>query len=312
MDEWYYQRGEATFGPISGVMLHGLLKRGRLQDDTLVRKSGEVEWSSLAEALVELPAVADAPLALAEPYTNAQPFDASQPGASEVYAPPQSALEVRPETGLPTSLWVGMIFCSATLLFEIASWSLVCMQLLRFNQPEGASSLESPQSLVEGLAFQTALLASVISTFATIIWQGCAFASLKRLYGDMVRRSVWSGLWWLVPIASLFMPMLCLRDMRHLSRRRRDVLNLHVPFGPLLITMETLIVLRIPISIMEGTNVSPHGEGGSHMVLDLVSNFAIIALAATLLAFVIRNFLQQRTLYAHWTDDPYWQDQGRQ
>lgn len=306
MEEWHYLRGETTFGPISGVMLHSLIKRGRLQDDTRVRRAGEAEWSTVSQVIPSLPTIPDSPPP--EQSANALPFDSSLPGASVVYAPPQSVLAALPSTDLPAALWFGMIFSSTALLLEIACWTLVLIQPFQSAKQEFRWIPSLPRSLMEGSAFETALLASAISIVATAIWQGCAFASLKRLYGDMVRRSIWSGLWWFVPIANLFKPLLCLRDMRHLSRARRDYVDFQVPCGPLLITMEALIVVRVPISIFEVMKVSPHAAAGANLDLAQASNFAIVALAMILLAIVIRNFLQQRTLYSHWRDDEYWKN----
>ncbi|WP_395739677.1 GYF domain-containing protein [Prosthecobacter sp.] len=316
MDEWYYQRGETTFGPISSVVLHGLHKRGRLQDDTRVRKAGEAEWIALGGVMAGMPALPDAPSTeAAVPYTNAQPFDETQPAAAAVYAPPQADLNVQPEPSLHPALWFGMFLCSAALLFEIFSWSLVLMRL-----PEALDAANEQKWLPKSLQFfsvavgyQSALFSTLFSAIAVAVWQGCAFASLKRVYGgDMIRRSNASGLWWFVPIASLFMPLLCLRDLRHYSRKRRDVINVHVPFGPLLIVMETLILIHVPLNLIATKDSSPVDASGHLTPLELVSIWALIVMAVTMLTIVIRNFLQQRNLCAHWRDDAYWQNPGGQ
>ncbi|WP_395750790.1 GYF domain-containing protein [Prosthecobacter sp.] len=315
MNEWYYLRGETTFGPISDAMLHGLHKRGRLQDDTRVRKAGEAEWTALGGVIAGMPALPDAPSEAPAPFTNAQPFDDSQPAASAVYAPPQASLDVQPDPSLHPALWFGMFLASAALLFEILSWSMVLAGL-----PDALNAANEQKWLPRSLSFfsgavgyQTALFATLFSAIAVAVWQGCAFASLKRVYGgDMIRRSNASGLWWFVPIASLFMPLFCLRDLRHYSRKRRDVINVHVPFGPLLIIMETLILIHVPLNLIGAKEPSPTDSSGHLTPLELVSEWAIIILAVTMLTIVIRNFLQQRNLCAHWRDDAYWQDKAGQ
>ncbi len=79
-------------------------------------------------------------------------------------------------------------------------------------------------------------------------------------------------------------------------------------FGPLLITMEALIV--IPIFSILLTALSPDSSDhvGHSTAMQIVEDSGTIAFTTTLLIIVIANFLQQKRLYAHWTDDAYWQD----
>jgi hypothetical protein len=307
MDEWHYQRGETTFGPISGETLHSLIKRGRLQSNTGVRRSDVAEWSTVAEVLPSLPPIPEAPPP--EQFTNAQPFDSSLPGASAVYAPPQSTLVAIPQSSPPASLWIGMILCAGSLLFEIICW--ISRSIFFLSEISDTSFWprwlhESSQSLTSFTIVSTA-----IGTITTAIWQGCAFASLKHLYGGMVRRSRASGLWWIIPIANLFLPLLCLREMRYLSRKRREVINPHASFGPLLITLETLILIRFPIHVLAALSHRTQTSAEFVAATLLVSIFTIIAFATILLIIVIANFRQQKRLYAHWNDDAYWQNPSR-
>jgi len=315
MDEWHYMRGETTFGPISGVMLHSLVKRGRLQNDSRVRRAGEAGWSTIAEVLPGLPPVPDSPLPAEQP-ASALPFDSTLPGASVVYAPPQSALDARPHTGMPAFLWFGMIFCVGSLLFEVQ-----CGISMIFIHLSGHSSMAAwPAWLSKGadvmihfLNSETSRIAAALGMISIVLWQGCAFASLKRLYSGLVRRSLFSGLWWFVPIANLFMPLFCLRDMRYLSRTRQDVPDPQASVGPLLLTMEALILLPIPLDISAA--LSPHSlksGGWDDTITHLVHDVLMIGLSTTLLLIVLSNFLQQRRLYAHWHDDEYWQNPNGQ
>jgi len=312
MAEWYYMRGETQFGPISGVMLHGLIQRGRLQGDTRVRRSDMAEWSTAAEVLPSLPPIPESPPPPAEQLTNAQPFDSSLPGASVVYAPPQATLVVLSQPGQPAALWIGTILCSVALVFELTCWATLALIHLSYLVeeslwPEWLKMLAT--WLTHSLGMNHVIFATAISKIATAIWQGCAFSSLKKLYGGVVRRSRASGLWWFVPVANLFMPLRCLRDMRHLSRKRREIPNLHAPFGPLLITLEVLILIRFPIGTIEGLSARsrPMEELGNVTAMQVVLDFAIMGFSCTLLMVVIANFLQQKRLYSHWNDDAYWQ-----
>ncbi len=216
MDEWYYQRGETTFGPISGVTLHSLIKRGRLQNDTLVRKSGEEGWSTAAQVLPHLPPVLDSPPATDSPQPSDQPtttptFDSSLPGASVIYAPPQSTQADQPQPQLPVYLWMGAILCAGGLLFEIACWiSLVFVHLSGHTSSWPDWLKQFAQVLTSFFNEKTTSIATKFTAVALILWQACAFASLRNLYGGLVRRNLACGLWWFVPIANLFKPLLCL------------------------------------------------------------------------------------------------------
>ena len=319
MDEWHYQRGETTFGPISGVTLHSLIQRGRLQGDTRVKRSDMAEWSTVAQILPDLPTVPEAPVSSPElparsaPFT-APTFDSSLPGAAVAYAPPQSAPSVQPQVRLPALFWFGFTLCAGSLLAEIACWiSMIFIHLSGVSA--GAAWPHALQRFAETLKNfvprEVALTSALVGMISTALWQGCAFASLRRLYGGVVRRSSASGLWWFVPIANLFKPFQCLRDMRYLSHTRRDVPDPRASFGLLLITLEAFILLRFSINVFERSSPSPVSVRGSLLAMQVVDDFAVMAFDATLLVFVISNFLQQRRLYAHWNDDAYWQNRSR-
>ncbi|MDI1312662.1 GYF domain-containing protein [Prosthecobacter sp.] len=310
MDEWYYQRGETTFGPITGVMMHNLVQRGRLLGSSRVRRSDAAEWSTVAQIRPDLPPVPEAAPPSPEQPSSAQPFDSSLPGASVAYAPPQSGLLALPQTRLPAVLWFGFILCTGALLFEIACW--ISMIFIHYSGLSGGAAW--PQGLQlfavrlkDFVSHDQALTSSIVGTITVVIWQGCAFASLRHLYGGLVRRSLASGLWWLVPIASFFKPLLCLRDMRYLSRTRRDVPHPQASFGLLLITLEAFILLCFSINVFAMFDSSSH-----RAAINQVQNFAIIGIDVTLLVLVITNFLQQRRLYTHWDDDAHWQNSSSQ
>lgn len=312
MDEWHYMRGETSFGPISGAMLHGLIKRGRLQGETRVRMSGETEWSTAALVLPTLPPAPDDPATAQEPADKELHYDSSLPGASDLYAPPRSTNLTVEQSKLPVILWFGVILQLASFLYAAFSYASVTLiqasivtdpsfwpQWLRLFGAQMAGTLGYEH-------MRTSILVGILTA---VVWQGCAFASLRELYGNMVRRSRISGLWWFAPFANLVMPLLCLRDMRYLSRLKRDFLHSNVSFGPLLITFEVLLLLRMPMTLMTSlflrSNVDAPPSGGQVFIL-FIDGLSLFAFAAVLMAIVATNFRQQRRLFAHWDDRAYW------
>lgn len=315
MYEWHYQRGETIFGPISGVTLHSLIQRGRLQGDTRVRRADMAEWSTVAQILPDLPTAPESPASISEQPASALPFDSSLPGASVIYAPPQSALTEQPQPRMPVFLWAGMLLCAGCLLLEIACWISMAFAHLSGHSSAWPTWLQQFAGVLTSFLNEKATAKSmVVTAVSLILWQACAFASLRKLYGGLMRRNLACGLWWLVPIAHLFKPLMCLRDMRYLSRTRRDVPDPQASFGPLLLTMEALILIPLfsrLLTLLTPETALPSGFSHSaapSTVMQIVDDAGMIAFATVMLLIVISNFLQQRRLYAHWTDDAYWQD----
>lgn len=317
MDEWYYQRGETTFGPISGEVLHSLLKRNRLLPDTPVRRSEEAPWTPAAQVLAALPPVPETSPPEQAPEAGGPHYDSSLPGAAEVYAPPRAASLTMPPPRLPGVLWFGVFLQLA--VFAYTACSFVSFTLIHLSLASDPSTW--PKWLNQFAVWLVAILdsrhleISMLAGFLTmVIWQGCAFASLRELYGDMVRRSRISGLWWIVPFANLAMPLLCLRDMRYLSRQKRDFLNSHASFGPLLITFEVLLLLRMPMAVLTSVIVRYDKDGipsGGQVFMLLFNGLCLFAFATVLMLIVVTNFRQQRRLFAHWDDTAFW-DKHRQ
>lgn len=312
MDEWHYLRGETTFGPISGAMLHSLIKRGRLQGGTQVRRSGESEWSTATQVLPALPPVPDAP-SMAQDSAQAElHYDSSLPGASEIYAPPRSTNLMVEQFKLPVFLWFSLLLILASFAYTACSYATITLIQLSFvsdpsSWPEWLQLLS--RHLAQKLGYNHLGFSMLVGILTAAFWQGCAFASLRELYGDMVRRSRISGLWWFVPFANLAMPLLCLRDMRYLSRVKRDFLHSHASFGPLLITFEVLLLLRLPMAVITSLNAHSYKDrlpsGGQVFVL-LFNSLSLFALAFAFILIVVTNFRQQRRLFAHWDDKDYW------
>jgi hypothetical protein len=130
-----------------------------------------------------------------------------------------------PEVRLPLTLWISLILVLAAFAYEIAS--CISMVFMHLSQLSNASSWPEwlrlfSQWLTRKLGYDHMLTSLVATMLANTLWQCCAFDSLKNLYGDILLRSRASGLWWFVPIANFFMPLICLRDLRTFSRARRE------------------------------------------------------------------------------------------
>lgn len=324
-DEWFYKRGDSTFGPVGGAMLHDLIRRGRLGDDTAVRRDGTEEWVTVGEARPSLPPPPETTPqrtpSETQPRAEAPSFDSTSPAASVIYAPPQSFLLSTPGAlHPPFHLRLGITLVIVFTVPNIVMWTLTStaylwtllsgeplpgwlMRVAALVFPE-----EGPNYLLLGLVGQT---------LAIIIWQGCAFTSLKHLYGDgMVRRSAASGLWWIVPIATMFMPLFCLRDLRYLSRKRRDFPHSHPSFGPLLVWFEILLLIDIPLNVASAIlrlrmarsrEFEPEQEPSSiQSLLEQASDFQSILFSLVVLTIVISNFRQQKELFRYWKDDNHW------
>ena len=317
MDEWHYMRGETSFGPINGAMLHSLIQRGRLQGNTRVRRSEETEWSTAAQVLPGLPPVPDDPAMAQEPAEKELHYDSSLPGASEIYAPPSSTDLTLRQPRLPFCLWFGVLL--HLLSFAYAACSYISVTFIQVSLVSDPSSW--PQwlrlfaaQLAGALGYEHLDISMLVSILTAVIWQGCAFAALRELYGDMVRRSRISGLWWFVPFANLAMPLLCMRDMRYLSRLKRDFLSAGSSFGPLLIAFEVLLLLRLPMTVLTSLSVRSYKDGlpsGGQVFMLLLNTLSLFAFIVALMLIVVTNFRQQRRLFALWDDRAYW-DKHRQ
>ena len=319
MDEWYYRREEASFGPITAAVLYDLMRRKRVQEDTLVRRADQAEWRTAIQVFPSLPAVPDFDLPQTEPLVSAPQDDTSLTGAAEDPLPsPAAPLEAPgPAVKLPFTLWLSVMLVVAAFAYEISS----CISLIFIHLSALTDAASWPEWLrlfakwlTKELGYNHVLRSLAVTMIATLLWQCCAFDSLKNLYGDMVLRSRASGLWWFAPIANFFMPLFCLRDLRTFSRARRECLKQHAPFGPLLVTMEILLLLQLPVYALSSVSLWTNkvAQASSYQVgMVFLRDSLGIALSISIALVVVTNFLQQRRLHLHWNDKAYW-DKPRQ
>ncbi|MBX7208207.1 MAG: GYF domain-containing protein [Verrucomicrobiaceae bacterium] len=306
MDEWHYKRGDASFGPISGEVLIGLRERGRLTGETLVRRDGDDAWMPLrlADPAKPVPVAAneDGPL----PPTPKDPA----PEVRSVYAPPGTPLRVGAGP-VPAGLWCAAALVAAVLLTVALQHAAdVALVLWHLNsQGDGAGP---PAALTVWLASCSEALApfaiwlSFGRLLALVFWQGQAFAALRRLYGDaMLHHGPASGFWWFAPFANLVMPFFCLRELRFLSRRQREMPQSGVPFGTLLWCVEgslLAVVCGRLFAAIEHVQQRTHAVRFDPSVESIKCWFAVaeVAFCVLLATFIIHNLARQVRLHRTW------------
>lgn len=306
MDEWHYKRGEAEFGPMSAAQIRALKERGTLKPQTPVRRGGTSVWLPLAAADLSSTVAETPPV----PGAGDEP---DSPGFAEVYAPPKAA--AREPLKVPRPLLATAILLSLILL-HMGVLRLAEVVLIGLHQQD-LETLSSPvQWLLEAAALAYVFGGDSLDWMfiplwlALMAWQGCAFASLRRLYGDaMLKHGPASGLWWLAPLANLVMPFFCLRELRHLSRRQRQRQQIGIPFGPMLWVFEINLVISLLLKWVLNSNERAMDGFTESLVLDsttmtlsVITALTGAVFSFTMLVIVMGNLRQQMRLHEHWQD----------
>lgn len=258
------------------------------------------------------------------------------PATSNIYAPPAAALDHRLfQPTVPIYLLIGFILAVVLLVFSLVSWCLLGFtQLFPLvtalgTHPEGWMLMGVVLFLNTPVLVGTTFGQSV----GMAVWQGCSFASLRRAYGtDVVRRGWASGIWWFIPGADLFMPLLCLRELRYLIQKPRERPDPQASFGKTLIVLEALLILDFLLGmtalIIEWLSGSPDESSISdeeafatmvtsvnvvtpEKIMSLAASGVGTALSTAALVIAVRYFFRQKELYAHWQDDLYWESLER-
>ena len=112
-----------------------------------------------------------------------------------------------------------------------------------------------------------------------------------------------SGFWWVIPIANLFMPLLCMRELRHLSRKRRHIPQVGVPFGHVLWSMHAGMVIGIAVKLLlylRYKSTAPMWEYGqidaTNLLIELLLYAAGLVFLVLLTCVVVGNLSHQRQL----------------
>ncbi len=150
--------------------------------------------------------------------------------------------------------------------------------------------------------------------FFLILWQGCAFGSLIRLYGaGRLQHGRGSGFWWITPVANLFMPFHCLRELHWASRQQRAKTDRKISAGILawLILAGTItnVLLNMGdrlVAVLASTSGAAEFSETSPLArsINLASNLFGFIVASLLGCFILRNLIHQVRLCRAWTASP--------
>ncbi len=289
MDDWYYQRGGATFGPISARQLLALRDRGSLSEETPLRRGLSGKWSPLKEA-----GLSD--IVAQEPTPNPTPAPMPRPPAL-----PQPSTR-RLVTESPSGwLW---FFGIAAILLLTAHALVLAMNAFSFALVI-LPPMDLPDAVYQALNFcsEGLILSTLFFFVSLIIWQGASFSSLARVYGENnLPHGSGSGFWWLCPFANLVMPFRCLRVMRHLSSRLREAPASEPSASLSVFGIQTAFiaatVLRVLGKVSEPTKTQVDLAGqGANPFLSMLFDLTLAALALQLAIFVLMNLIQQVRLF---------------
>ena len=285
MSQWYYMRGDVSYGPISAEEMFALERRGGITAETQVKEGDGGSWVRFSEAGLAMP----------------PPIPATESAKS----PPK--LERGPVRGPPWYLWASAVITVPFLGVQVVVVLLnaIVMALNLVDQPLD----EGPLLTVLNLAME-AMMWSNLGFFVVLIsWQGCAFGSLQRLYGEgMLSRGSGSGFWWVTPFANFVMPYRCLKELRHYSRRQRTLRLVDFSAGALVVTIQTVYLSQFVIHFADRieshrspfTGLTEDEPSQASLVLGILKNLSVSLFVSLLAVFVMVNLIQQVRLYRDW------------
>lgn len=234
------------------------------------------------------------------------------PRIEVVKALPNSDAAAEVEKRGPTAmLWifaplaVTSFFLGAVMQFFFCLYALLLLSGVT-GIPDGFLNLVNAMDTLVGVF-------AGLTFFCMIIWQGCAFGSLQRLYGtEPLQHGRGSGFWWLTPVANFFMPFQCLKEMRWFSRARRRPPDQAASAGWHVWLIEAALLGKIVTYFllqMANRAVQPDSPATDpgYMIANTVNflaNATGLAFSLLLATFIIRNLIHQVLLYRHWNTAP--------
>ncbi len=292
MEEWYYKRADSELGPISDAELHALLEREKNAAEIQIRRNASEEWVSAAVAL---------------------PVTQRPPSVPPPLPPPLSS-QPRPTPPVTTFAGpTGWLWFSAMLLVI----DLVVLGFMRFVFAIYALFLLAgitglPDWFIQCVnAFDSGVTWPVAAMFVLLIlWQGCAFGSILRLYStSLIQHGRGSGFWWITPVANLFMPFQCLRELRWASQKKRSAPESGISAGVVAWLIQGVIIFNVVVAVADklvevASSATPEGvevtTSTLSTALNLASNLGGLAQACLLTVFVLRNLIHQIRLFRGW------------
>lgn len=287
MTDWFYQRGEAQFGPLSTDQLKAVWQRGHLADDTLVRRHGAESWEPISHAdLTDTP-----------PETTAQPA-AIQTDVESTYA--------HSVTSPPPSLWTASIAAIVIMLLVCLAESFNSAILFHASLlPGGLPDWAADANLTLTTA---ALWLNLVFFGILIVWQATAYTSLGCVYErGFMKHGPWSGFWWITPFAHLFKPFICLYELQDLSRSFSTKRRIGSPSGKLLWSIEITLTLSTLGKVALLQMSSPSGglktldpadvSQKTALIVSALHDITLAVLAACIGTFILIHLSRQIRLY---------------
>ncbi len=292
MDEWYYKRADSEFGPISDAELRALLEREPNTVEIQIRRNASDEWISAAAALPVIQ----------------RPPSLPPPLPPNIAAPPRPTAPVKTMAGPTGWLWFSAMLLALDLIvlgfmqFVFAIYALFLLVGITGLPDWFIQCVDALDSRV--IWPRSAMF------FLLILWQGCAFGSILRLYAEArIEHGRGSGFWWITPVANLFMPFHCLRELRWASQKRRVASENNIQAGVVTWMLQAVIILNTLATIADklvlvasSVEADTQEESTSTLAtaINLTSNFCGVALAGLLTVFILRNLIHQIRLYRGW------------
>lgn len=283
MDEWYYKRADSEIGPISEAELRVLLEQDKNAVEIQIRRNAHEAWTSAVEALPVTPRPASVPPPCpSQPCSTAPVTTLAGPTVWLWFSAMMLALDLIVLGFMQFVFSIYALFLLAGIT-GLPDWFIQCVNVLN-------SRVIWPQAAMFVLL---------------ILWQGCAFGSILRLYADgRIKHGRRSGFWWITPVANLFMPFQCLRELRWASRQKRTTSESGIPAGVVLWLIQAVIILKVFAAIADKLVLAAGTAEDSTLSLATVVNLAInffgLCLGVLLTAFVLRNLIHQIRLYRGW------------
>ena len=218
-NEWFYQHNAQEVGPLTFQELQLRYQSGGINDDGLVRRSGETAWQRADIVIKKMD-----PEALAEPMQKPARTSVANPNSSSLWRTISAGkswvyLDLRTQT-----LKLGLLL----LLSAIGITVLHVMQY--FLQPEleaaiaAGMSIEQFQKQSSALQNASALIALFTlpvvfgATVMSWLWILYAARNVRVLGAKAMKISPgWAVGWNLIPIANLVMPYFAMREIAQAS-----------------------------------------------------------------------------------------------
>lgn len=198
---WHYVSGGMTVGPIDNARMTALIADGTVSRETLVWRSGMTGWTKAAETQL------------------AEQFNAAEAGAPV----PPVRVQNNGYEGFPRPMrgllrWVrGFLYFYIALTIALFVVDLILVDFLSnldaqpgVTPAANLADLERYQSLMGWLNILVILMLYVTG-FSVMRWMFRAMKNIWSVGGQTGMSPTMAVVWWFIPFASLWMPLLAMR-----------------------------------------------------------------------------------------------------